>query len=255
MHPIFTLPPPNMLALPGGYLPQEVPLLPLSEQVLLVEHQEGIFECQSLLTEKAVEALRALFLASPNKEAVDQLGQRVSPQSTVLGSLRSSIWSPELAQQLYALMAPFLKTRSFDAYSRSDSWQFGNYQYWQPIGLSPLLRFMEYLPGGSHYPHYDAAYFYEDKRYRSLMSVLIYLSTCKGSGATRLLDDGQEQLRACERIYVDSSNAASTDQCFLKMEPVAGNAFCFDHRHWHDALPSSEERLLIRTDLIYEGLD
>ena len=255
MHPILTETVPEIEKLPGGNRFNSKLNLSTNQPTVSFK-ADGIILIDNLLSEIDVQHLVNLFDSFDNKTVVSALGQKEIYIKKYKGSERISLWAPELSDELYVLSRDLLTIRELNDYSRTDWWQFNGTKKWKPIGLSPLLRFMSYSKGTVHLPHYDAAYFYPDKKYRSLMSVIIYLSTHESQSATRLLDDGQDYIPECERKHIDYHEIADQQTVKNKFYPKAGSVLLFDHRFLHDTEIHLEEkkRILIRTDLIFENI-
>lgn len=248
-------PAPNLDLLPGGWAPTiDISIAGNSKNFQTVL-QEDIFLLEDLLSEKDIETLIALFRAAPKKEAVNIQGQKIGCGDEKIGSERVTMWFPDLAKQLYNLMQPFLTARLMSDFSRTDWWQAGSHKNWQPIALSPLLRFMEYKAGAAHFPHYDSAFIYPDSPYRSLMSVIFYLTSHPDCGATRFLEDNQGLLPEWERAHADWQRAATEQDILIKIQPKTGTVLCFDHRLLHDAecYNGLSPRIIIRADLVFEA--
>lgn len=209
-------------------------------------------DCQKLIT---------LFNQSPIKESVSIQG--LKDVESGVGSHRTTMWSEELANMLTQKLkkdGSFKLEYETNKFSRTDSWQEVNTDnnIWEFVGFSPLLRFMEYSKGGEHYSHYDAGYLYENSDYRTLKSVVIYL-TSNESGFTRLIEDGQDNIEQSKRVNLDWSRETEKNEVYLNVRPIAGNMFIFDHRLCHDVSkfePKSkyEKRIIIRGDLIFRRL-
>jgi hypothetical protein len=255
MHPILTATIPPLEKLPAGLALDPLNSLLGGAETRCKTLMEGAFVIENLLQEQDVAELISIFRNAPKKEEVSALGLPKKEQDAYRGSERLSLWAPKLSEALYQLLLPWLSARSMNDFSRTDWWQHGKFRHWQPIGLSPLLRMMSYTKGAEHLPHYDAAYIYPDARYRSLMSVIFYLSTHSREAATRILADGQDLLPEWERKHADCFEPASEAQVLQRIYPQAGAVFIFDHRIFHDAerYEGDAERLLIRADLVFEG--
>lgn len=200
-----------------------------------------------------------LFDRAPIKEAVSIQG--LKDVHSEKGSERTTMWSEELADQLTTKLLNthwFNKQEVTNEYSRTDSWQHvsNDKNHWDLVGFSPLLRFMEYKSGGQHYAHYDAGYIYPDTNYRTLKSVVIYLTT-NSTGATRFIRDNQSYIRQQFRDNNDWDKEADPNLVIYEVLPVAGNVLIFNHRLCHDVdkfIPATsyERRIIIRADLIYK---
>jgi hypothetical protein len=173
--------------------------------------------------------------------------------------MRATAWSPALAGRLWERLRPAVPcVRFLDDRAPTDHFARGarpGHRSWRVKGLSPVLRFMRYDPDGRHLGHYDAAYDYGDGR-RTLLSVVFFLTTAAGSGATRFLRDGQEDRPASERCFDDWSRDARDDEVIARAYPIAGDALFFDHRVCHDVERWSGPgpRVIIRADVVYEAV-
>lgn len=177
------------------------------------------------------------------------------------GSVRASGWSPYLADQFTKAIIPYLGPLVCDEFTATDWWQptdGEHHHYWEPVAVSPLLRFMKYEKDSEHYAHYDAGYFYDDGVHRTLKSLVIYLTT-NDIGATRFIRDGQERVPVYERNHDDWDRRVEDDEVIYSSYPDKGKALIFDHRLCHDVQqyqPSveGEVRIIIRGDIIYRPL-
>ena len=85
------------------------------------------------------------------------------------------------------------------------------------------------------------------------MSFVIYLSSNDGTGGkTRIIKDPQVKLALNEREYSDWTRCAKENEVLWSNKPKEGDALIFDHRILHDSEQSSEEKIIIRTDVIFE---
>ena len=178
-----------------------------------------------------------------------------------IGSMRATAWGPELAGALWERLAPVVPSVRFldertptDGHATADR---TGHRSWRVVGLSPVLRFMRYEPGGRHWTHFDAGYDYGDGR-RTLLSVVLYL-TASGpghGGATRLVRDGQEALAVWARDHRDWDRDTRADEVLVAVVPERGAAFVFDHRIGHDVerWDGPGPRVVIRADVVYEAI-
>jgi hypothetical protein len=255
MHPILTETLPEIDKLPGGHrFHSNLNLCQYQPEVSF--RADGIIRIDNFLKGTDVQKLLNLFDAFENKINVSSLGLVENYSGKYKGSDRITLWAPELSHEIYNLIKNYLCIRELNDYSRTDWWQHKGSKKWSPIGLSPLLRFMSYSKGAVHLPHYDAAFFYPEKKFRTLMSVIIYLSTHKLKSATRILNDGQEHLPEWERAHYDQDEIANNNFVRHHFYPQAGSVLLFDHRFLHDTEihTESKKRILIRTDLVYEQI-
>lgn len=169
-----------------------------------------------------------------------------------IGSWRATLWSPEYAAALWARLHPHLNTNeTFNEVYPTDH---ENHQ-WTPVGISPLLRFVRYTDEGCLVPHYDAP-FVSSETTRTLKSLVLYLhhdATLSG-GQTRFLHDPQAHLPVNQRDLADSEEFAADDDVRVAIDAQPGTGMLFPHRVRHDSAPTTGpgEKIIIRTDVIYE---
>jgi len=179
-----------------------------------------------------------------------------------IGSNRITAFAPTLSELIYKNIEFFFKgnIKTCNQFTSTDWWQpFSTYTpeilNYIPVTCSPLLRFMKYVSGGKHYPHYDAGYIYEqNKSYRTLKSFVLYLTT-NDSGATRFLEDNQKNLPVWDRDHKDWIRESYPEEILHKILPVKGDMLVFDHRICHDVeefLGNESKRIIIRGDIIYK---
>lgn len=254
---------PDMSKVPGGWKP---------ETDLKLDESFGSMPVRRLLddTLKAIvfdnvlsptdsTKLRELFLNSHIAAPVSIQGRQDVPDDRI-GSVRATAWSPYLADQLWNR----LKTNEFFTWPwhimsdtiATDWWQDGPYRKWVPVGVSPMLRFMKYEKDGQHYAHYDAGYIYPDPHYRTLKSIVIYLTTNEDSGSTRFIKDGQEKLAVWDRDHRDWTRETAEEEILAKSYPKEGSILVFNHRLCHDVetFKGPGDRIIIRGDIIYKAV-
>nr|HEX4319142.1 NAD(+) synthase [Kofleriaceae bacterium] len=249
-------PPPLELAAPGDAWPtwRRVPLAHAPRaRVIRVGGALTARDCDALAS--AFDGARAI------AEPVDVTGIRGAAAGGYgAGSTRATAWSPELAAQLFARLRPALPaTRFVDSRDYTDAFATATragHRTWRLVGVSPLLRFMRYAPGGRHLVHYDAGFDYGDGR-RTLMSIVWFVTDAPGSGATRVVRDGQDALPAGAREFADWARDTRDDEVALAVHPARGAALVFDHRLPHDVQrwDGPGERVIIRGDVVYEAVD
>jgi hypothetical protein len=169
-----------------------------------------------------------------------------------IGSYRASNYTPEYADVLWnRIKHGFPTVRTF---TDADNTDFDGHELWEPIGVSPLLRFIKYEEGGWLVVHYDAPYV-ESEDVRTLQSLVVYLEHPGElhGGATRYLHDPQAHLPVAQRELSDEYRAANEDEVRLRFAPEDGTAVVFDHRLLHDAekVTGTGTKTIIRTDIMY----
>ena len=240
---------------PGGWEPSSVPALTGNPDIQGYGFVHGLI-LRNVLEAQDCAALIQFMESSPNFEPVSVQGFK-DTVDTGIGSMRTTVWSAELAQQLWQRIGPHLMTQYMNPYTPTDWWQGDpGRQVWKPIAISPLLRFMRYKRGGEHYSHYDAGFIYPDDRYRTLKSVVIYLTDSEGSGATRFIKDQQDDIPIWDRQHNDWLRQAQPEEVLYRSVPEAGKVLVFDHRRCHDVEPytGSMPRVIIRADVVYEAV-
>lgn len=266
MHPIINSTKPKLGTLPGFW---ETDLFPFEEVEPIyaralpgfTPHEVIVYE--NVFTKSECQKLIDFMNQSPNFEEVGVQGMK-DQKDTRIGSLRTSIWSPKIARFIWNRIVEYLPgTIQFNKSTSTDWWQ-GKYSglrlesdeitvQGDPIAISPLLRFMKYGNEGQHYAHYDAAFIYPEQQFRSLKSMVIYLTTNENA-ATRFIRDEQTKKPIWDRNHEDWNRPVLDEEVIAKSECVAGNVLFFDHRICHDVQQyfGDTERVIIRGDLIYE---
>lgn len=176
------------------------------------------------------------------------------------GSLRTLAWSISWREQLWNRMASFFAfPRKMDAYTPTDWFATPTrteHRLWRAITISPLLRFMKYLPGGEHFGHYDMGYDYGDGR-RTLVSFVLFLNDIPMSagGELRFLHDGQEELPVDQRVFLDWDRRAHAKDIVCSIPSQCGSVVFFDHRLCHDVAPylGQEARYVLRGDVVFRA--
>ncbi len=255
MNPLILTSKPIMSKLPGGWEPREVPILDnakhatshISPLTTIVENLFSIRECEQLI---------ALFESAPQFSAVGIQGKPIEGDE-VVGSIRATLWSTELAEQIWKKIKPYISERKMDEKSTTDWWQGDkNRTQWRPVMCSPIFRFMKYGREGKHLPHYDNGFIYSDDTLRTLQSVVIYLTSSKIGGSTRMIFDNQQNLPIWNRNHDDWFREARADEVVCQAFAIAGNTLIFDHKICHDVKTheDNEPRIIIRTDIIFEAI-
>ena len=250
---------PDMSKVAGGWLvpASEVPVIlgckapsatfSLPSHARLVRH---------FMDTRSADAIISMAKLAPSLAPVSIQGLTEVTEATT-GSRRTTMWSPELADELHRLFrhAAFSKSLLCEDTYPTDWWQHGTKRSWKWVGVSPMLRFMRYAKGGQHFCHYDAGFIYPDPSYRTLMSFVLYLST-NSSGATRIIEDNQQSLPVWERNHGDWSRPVQDSEVLAESLPVKGSVLIFPHRVPHDVQPydgAEGDRIIIRGDLIYHA--
>jgi len=213
-----------------------------------------IFNCA--LSHRECDIIISKFMQSPNFEEVSIQGRKDVPDDRI-GSIRTTAWCPQFALELWHKRIKYGMPNSihYNEHSPTDWWQGNKYRnVWSPIGVSPMMRFMKYEKGGQHYAHYDAGFIYPDDNYRTLLSMVIYLTTNENGGATRFIKDGQDNIKEWDRDHNDWTREAKPEEVFFESKPIQGNILVFPHRMCHDVEQylGNEPRMIIRGDILFK---
>lgn len=168
-----------------------------------------------------------------------------------IGNYRLSNWNPGFADRLWERLRGFFPDFMVcDELSPTDH---NGHARWRPVGVSPLFRYIRYAEGGQLVAHYDETFVQDSKR-RTLMSLVIYL-TSNENGATRFLHDEQVGKPIHRYDFGDWDRAGNDDEVVLRVAPHIGNGLMFAHRLLHDSEPlktGDAEKIIIRTDIMFE---
>lgn len=252
---------PDMNSIPGGWEPNlkiHFNKNVVSEKLAIRNIPKGsqAFVLDNVLQAPDVKTLIKIFESAPKKDAVSIQGRRDIPDERI-GSVRTTMWWPQMATALWSLIKNFFEERTMTEFTATDWWQHGKLTQWEPIGLTEMMRFMKYTEHGQHYAHYDAAYIYPNRNYRTLMSFVLYLSTHENSGATRFIEDGQNEKPIWERDNEDWVRPVRDNEVLARVNPIAGNILVFDHRLCHDVeeLLGKDTRYIVRGDVLFRAKD
>jgi len=216
----------------------------------------NILILDDVLDNNSVNHLKNLFLNCGIEAPVSVSG--LKDIESGIGSVRATGWSEIFAKQLSDIIIPFMNNINANDFTSTDWHQDGFHRNWEPVAVSPMLRFMRYEKNkkSRHNCHYDAGFIYPNSNYRTLKSVVIYLTSNDIGGATRFINDGQDNIKVFNRNFDDWLIDTPNDKVYLKVQPVAGNALIFDHRLCHDVEEnlSDSDRIIIRTDIIYKAI-
>ena len=254
---------PDPKSLPGFWEPKVIPDLEgcINKVGIKGISMDDAFILENVLSEKDCETLIRFMNTSDNFEEVGVQGMKDGKDERI-GSLRTSVWSPGVATIIWNKIAQYLTAVHGGNKVATDWWQhlptedvYNPLVTYLPVAVSPLLRFMKYEKGGQHYAHYDASFIYPDNKFRSLKSMVIYLTTNEGA-ATRFVRDDQEDLDIWDRKHDDWSRPVKDEELIGKSECIQGNVLIFNHRLCHDVEHyfGEETRVIIRGDIIYERM-
>lgn len=205
-----------------------------------------------LSTDEASYIMDKLAAANWFPVSITGMGGNYQP-GDIIGSYRASNYTQEFADVLWSRISHLFPT--IESFSGNFPTDFDDHQTWEPVTVSPLLRFIRYRDGGCLVPHYDAPYIQDDD-VRTLKSFVIYLDEDEDitGGATRFLHDSQAELPVQERELSDRLELATEDEVRVPVRPRTGSGLIFPHRVWHDSEPVSGTgaKTIIRTDILYK---
>lgn len=213
----------------------------------------NIVKIENIISEEELSMLAGIFNTSEKKTA--NVHGRLNAMDTLnSGSKRVSWYSVEFADILWARIRNHIDVMFQD--NGEGYTQYGMGGWNRAVGINPLMRFIGYTDTGMLVPHYD--YEYTTGDYRSMMTVVIYLTTNE-TGATRFIKDERGPKAGIEDWqYIDAVkfNETCTDEDFiLKNQPVSMTAVVFPHYTLHDCEEVvGEHKLIIRTDIMCESL-
>lgn len=150
-------------------------------------------------------------------------------QDTTVGSFRMSWHDKTISQEIFKRMSPYLN------YSKKN-----NGQRFRLLEMAELLRFIRYESTGVLLPHRDLSFKYNNHK-QTLQSVVIYLT----KGTTRFLKDVPGG---------DWSRSSTSDEVDFAVEANPGDILIFDHELLHESENNNLEKIIIRSDLVYEKL-
>lgn len=250
---------PDMNVVPGGWEPNfNVPAL--SHGLAVKSQQVGdlAYVIDDFLSVESCDEILKLMSSAPSLSPVSVHGM-MSGVDNKIGSVRATTWSPQMAERIWSLLSSMnlIGERHMTGRTATDWWQRTAYYDWEPVAVSPMMRYMKYEKGGEHYAHYDAAYIYDDDRYRSLMSIVLYF-TNNETGKTRFILDGEQMNKhVSERDYSDWTRRVTDGEVLVTVKPKKGRLLIFDHRMCHDVEPydgAEGDRIIIRGDLIFKAI-
>jgi NAD+ synthetase len=166
-----------------------------------------------------------------------------------IGSWRCTLNSQKFADKIWERMSPHLG--GIETFEENAATDIDGSITWIAYGISPVLRFIKYEKSGVLIPHYDSPFIY-NKNYRTLKSVVIYLTEPKNDeGATRFINDINFNVPLSKRNLEDKTEVAKNEDVILRVSPDLGSALVFNHRILHDSEPVITGKCIIRADIIY----
>ena len=240
--------------LPGQWTPQAF----VFEKVSKSESKHilsGVQLCTELVSKADCSRLITQIHAV-KKEEVGVYGYK--DKGSGIGSLRATGWSSEVAHELWKIFSSYIQHERVMKDDTPTDWfataKRKEHRHWRAVGVSPLLRCMQYHTGGEHYGHYDMGYDYGDGR-RTLVSYVLFLNDINEGegGELRFLETGQSHIPIAKRNFADWPRRAYEHEVIRSITPCCGSVLFFDHRICHDVSPylGSQPRYILRGDIIF----
>lgn len=120
------------------------------------------------------------------------------------------------------------------------------------IGVSQYFRFMRYLSGGEHFPHYDSDFVLNPGNIMETAtkySMVMYFTNCE-SGEFAFVNDPRK-----DHKNSDWERQATEEEIELKISPAALKILIFPHTLCHTVLPFTDEcheRIICRGDIYFQ---
>lgn len=175
-----------------------------------------------------------------------------------IGSYRLTAYAPDAAEALWRRLKAYLP--AYRTFTGRDETDHGDHPVWKPVGVSPVFRFIKYTEGGELIPHYDSPYVENDRR-QTMMSLVCYIEAPKlgNGGRTLWVKNPEKHLPVSERNLSDwtADRPFELDKDYKIANPYSGLALLFDHRILHagEKLKGGDEKIIFRTDVIFERCD
>ena len=163
------------------------------------------------------------------------------------GSSRYSTNSPKLSEYLTNILNSFNLNILADFHKDYDS----IINICKYSKVSDYFRFMKYMSGGQHYPHYDSD-FVIDKNTITKYSLVMYFNNCEDGELVFCKDNRppKTEMSFIKRDTSDWDRQVEEEEILLKIKPKAGMIVLFPHTLCHAVLPfTGEERNIVRGDL------
>lgn len=168
-----------------------------------------------------------------------------------IGSYRTMGWSPELSKLITERLEKICpKIINEDLFPLCFDHKNRNFQF---LGSTPFLRFMRYIDGGKHTPHYDAPFWNEEEKYVTLFSWVLYLNKPNGVGARFQFINDLQQLEGHPTQWDRSDWRNMSDDVLESISPEGGLLLVFPHWLCHqvEEFIGNGYRYIIRGDVAY----
>lgn len=195
---------------------------------------------EGLLNEDEVALVHKALVETPWVRA-NQNGFVAGDKETT-GSWRATWYSAALAGALWSRVRLAIgeDTQEFEEFPGV---------LWRAASINNACRLIRYESGGVVWPHYDAPYV-AGESLRSFLSVVLYLTDTVEDGATQFLKDphGDPEFKDWDRV-------GRADEVLSVVTARGGDALIFPHRILHEAPQTLEDKLILRTDVMFEVVE
>lgn len=198
-------------------------------------NEKNIYLLSEVLPENNIDfMIKELFENDSVPVGIDGIAKNYVRGSKV-HSYRSTIYDIEIANNLFKIIGKILVPLKN---------KYRNNEIWIPCGVNPAFRFIKYADNGYLVPHYDFPY-EKGVDEMSLMSLVIYL-TNNSDGETQFVKEYRDN------DETDWERKADEDEILFRIKPEKGNALLFEHNMLHQSEESKNEKIIIRTDIMYK---
>ena len=198
-----------------------------------------IYELENIMTNEEINILKKL-QNSNNKIQVGIDGYVKNYKSgDTCHSLRSTIYSDYIANILFERIKHLLSDIKSPYHEGND--------LFTPIGVNPAMRFIEYTNNGLLIPHYDFPYV-KNENELSLLTLVMYLTDTDDGGATRYIKEYRHN------DYSDLLEPALEKDVLYQCQPKIASGLLFPHQMLHDSQSTKNDKIIIRTDVMYKRI-
>lgn len=237
---------------------------PKPERYTILAHGQGVYELRPNLTYidscNIEQVLNKAFETYQTYDAVYPVtitGAKVdSDNNKNVGSTRFCNMDPAFATYLTNIIkdraiVDIIKTERFEERHLGSTLVINHHKvnWWELVNVSQYFRFMKYVNGGEHFPHYDSDFEYEYNGAVTKYSLVVYFTDCD-SGEIAFINDKSEHKTDCS----DWTRQATNDEIWLKIKPSCMKIVLFPHTLCHTVLPFTDNnkiRYICRGDILF----
>lgn len=202
------------------------------------DFKKDVHVIESILSQDEISALLKCQQENPTiPVGIDGIAKHYQ-EGDKIHSYRSTFYSETIAQSLFERIKNKIEPIISVYENTSDCFE--------PIGLNPAFRFIDYTQHGFLVPHYDFPYKQDDDNL-TLMSLVLYL-TDSHDGKTRYIREHRVN------DYSDWTRQALQEEILFEVNPKAGNALLFPHQLLHDSEEVLSNKIILRTDVLFKRI-